>query len=492
MSTRLNNLLSHVALRDSDSGEILYAKQRLAMATLATQFTMSKEKLKQNVLHMIYEMVEGLEGRPSTIRMLPSYVYKSDPSQATGVFYALDLGGTNFRVLRVEIKCGSVVSRTDSKYTIPKAALVGTANDLFDFIARSVKTFMSEKVPQDLDRVVPLGFTFSFPTEQKSVNSGNLIKWTKGFSTKGVEGQDVVELLQSALKRLKIKVRVVALCNDTVGTLIARYFKDENAQVGVILGTGANACYFERCSAVLKDPKVSSRGETITPINMECGNFDSKYKYTLPITAYDDDMDLITPNKENQRQEKIVAGMYLGEITRRMLVHLSQIGCLPRELADGLNKPWAFETRHMGMISADRMPGLQFTRTMINRVSGVDVSDVTDLYNIRECCRLVRDRAAQQGAIFASAPLLKTHQQGLATVAVDGSVFEKTPSFQRVYQENINRILGKQCNVKATLQKDGSGIGASMICALVVGEAKSHAYVRGGEGAGGDGIRPDR
>ncbi|KAG5479346.1 hypothetical protein LSCM1_04603 [Leishmania martiniquensis] len=470
MASRVNNLMSHIAIRDSDSEEMRCIKQRLALASLSTQFTMSSEKMKQLTMYMIHEMVEGLEGRPSTVRMLPSFVYTSDPAKATGAYYALDLGGTNFRVLRVSLRGGKVDDRIDSKFVIPKSALVGDATDLFDFIAQSVKKMMSENAPDDLEKRVPLGFTFSFPVDQKAANKGLLIKWTKGFSTKNVEGNDVVELLQASLRRVRVNVNVVALCNDTVGTLVARYFVDTDVQVGVIIGTGSNACYFERASAVTKDPAVSARGNAVTPINMECGNFDSKYKYALPLTVYDEEMDAITPNREHQRQEKLVSGMYLGEISRRVIVHLAQLGCLPRELVDGLCKPWMFESKHMGMIAADHMPGLHFTRELMKRVAGVDVGNIADLHMLREICCLVRNRAAQQGAVFTAAPMLKTHTQGLATVAVDGSVYEKVPSFQRLYQESISGILGSSSNVKVVLQKDGSGVGAAMICALAANQ----------------------
>lgn len=470
MSHRINNLLQHIAIRDSDQDEMRYVKQRLALASLATQFNMTDDKLKQTTMFMIHEMVEGLEGRPSTIRMLPSYVYKTNPSSATGIVYALDLGGTNFRVLRVALRCGQVEDRVDAKFVIPKSALSGNAADLFGFIAKSVKKMMMDKAPDDLAKTVPLGFTFSFPVDQKATNRGVLIKWTKGFSTAGVEGKDVVELLQHSLKRENVNVNVVALCNDTVGTLVARYFIDENAEVGVIIGTGSNACYFERCSAITKDPSVAARGDQMTPVNMECGNFDSKYKYVLPITKYDDDMDDASINKNNQRQEKIVSGMYLGEVARRAIVHMAQIGCISSELAISLAKPWSLETKYMGMITADRMPGLQFTRRLLKHVCGTDVTDVSDLHTVRDICVLVRNRAAQQGAVFSAAPVLKTRKQGLATVAVDGSVYEKTPSFQRLYQENINRILGKDSKTTVVLQKDGSGIGAAMICAMVVNQ----------------------
>ena len=46
-------------------------------------------------------------------------------------------------------------------------------------------------------------------------------RWTKGFSTTGVEGEDVVLLLQRALELRNVHVTVAALANDTVGTLMA-------------------------------------------------------------------------------------------------------------------------------------------------------------------------------------------------------------------------------------------------------------------------------
>jgi hexokinase len=48
---------------------------------------------------------------------------------------------------------------------------------------------------------LPLGFTFSFPLEQKGITKGILQRWTKGFDCDGVVGNDVVELLKDAIKR---------------------------------------------------------------------------------------------------------------------------------------------------------------------------------------------------------------------------------------------------------------------------------------------------
>lgn len=46
-----------------------------------------------------------------------------------------------------------------------------------------------------------LGFCFSFPVEQSSVDSGKLLRWTKGFINPGAVGKDPAKLLAEAFKR---------------------------------------------------------------------------------------------------------------------------------------------------------------------------------------------------------------------------------------------------------------------------------------------------
>ena len=68
----------------------------------------------------------------------------------------------------------------------------GTATILFDWLADQI---IAAGVPAD----ATFGFTFSFPVEQTAINAGSLVHWTKGFTAKGVPGQDVVRLLNEAL-----------------------------------------------------------------------------------------------------------------------------------------------------------------------------------------------------------------------------------------------------------------------------------------------------
>ena len=68
-----------------------------------------------------------------------------------------------------------------------------------------------------------LGLTFSFPVEQKALDSGVLLTWTKGFSAKNAVGNDVVKMLQDAFDRKHLHVRCVALVNDVSGFCYAKF-----------------------------------------------------------------------------------------------------------------------------------------------------------------------------------------------------------------------------------------------------------------------------
>ena len=80
------------------------------------------------------------------------------------------------------------------------------------------------------------------------IYQGCLTNWTKGFKCSGVEGEDVVELLSLAIERnpCKAKIDVCAILNDTTGCLMSCAWKEEKCRIGLILGTGTNACYLVR------------------------------------------------------------------------------------------------------------------------------------------------------------------------------------------------------------------------------------------------------
>ena len=86
------------------------------------------------------------------------------------------------------------------------------------------------------------------------------------------------------------------------GAAAIRYF-DQDAMVGLILGTGSNACYVERIDQISALPQGQHGPEMI--VNVEWGNFDGD---SLPKTQFDRDIDDITPNAGEQAFEKQISG----------------------------------------------------------------------------------------------------------------------------------------------------------------------------------------
>ena len=259
------------------------------MSYLDKLFNITFDDIKVIITEFHTEMQKGLSGYESSLKMIPSFVDRPKGNEK-GKFIALDLGGTNFRVLAVELDGkGNSEILAVSKFAIKKKDMQGTGVQLFDFVAACIDEFIIEN-KLDTSKKYDLAFTFSFPVEQTNIAAGKLIVWTKGFTSKGVEGKDVIILLNEALKRKNIGcIRVAALANDTVGTLVARSYNDSTCDLGVIMGTGTNACYPEKLSNIQKWRGLDPKGHMI--INMEWGNFNK-----LRQTYYDKRLDAESVN----------------------------------------------------------------------------------------------------------------------------------------------------------------------------------------------------
>ncbi|KAJ1336287.1 hypothetical protein BSLG_007431 [Batrachochytrium salamandrivorans] len=220
----------------SSQSDIAKSLDRLERA-----LTIPKLKLHEIVRHFVKEMQRGLASPNQTLKMIPSFVVNLPTGTETGVYLALDLGGSNFRVCEATLKGTGAATSTSSvtsppmlgqststltpsghirmrqrKYTVSNELKVGTGRALFDFLADCVGEFLGEigvnAVEGEDSQELALGFTFSFPCMQTAINKGNLMHWTKGFTATDVEGRDPVDLLQRAFLRKKLKIRSICPC----------------------------------------------------------------------------------------------------------------------------------------------------------------------------------------------------------------------------------------------------------------------------------------
>ncbi|CAC5417826.1 HK [Mytilus coruscus] len=169
-------------------------------------FKLSSLTYKRIMQLLHEEMNSGLSKKTNhmaDIKMFPTFVRSLPDGTEKGKFLALDLGGTNFRVLMVELN-GKDVDIQSKTYLIPQRIMLGTGTQLFDHIADCICKFVNTH--DIMGEKLPLGFTFSFPCKQEGLAKARLSKWTKGFRCEGVVGEDLCILLHEALKRKGVRM----------------------------------------------------------------------------------------------------------------------------------------------------------------------------------------------------------------------------------------------------------------------------------------------
>lgn len=437
---------------------------------------------------MTVEMSAGLRtSGGSRLKMLPSYVDKLPTGAETGVYYALDLGGTNFRVLRVSLggRERRIIQQEYNEVRIPPEYMVGTTEELFDFIAKELASFVAKEGPEykpveGHDR--ELGFTFSFPVEQTAINGGTLIRWTKGFNVAGTVGQDVVQILEAAISRQNLKLKVTALVNDTVGTLAGARYWDEETMVAVILGTGTNACYVEKADSIAKWDKAIPKSNVMV-INMEWGNF---FWSHLPLTSADRELDAESMNPNEQGFEKLISGMYLGDVVRRLLYKLaSEADLFGPDVPEKLSVKDALPTPKMSKMDEDSSEDLHVVGDLLRDVLEIKNTTLQQRKVVHQVCETIGKRGARLAAAGIVGVLKKIGRDGAEAkkissnsdlhglqafktrVAVDGGLYEHYPKFRKQMHDAVGELLGEHALglVSIELSKDGSGIGAALLAA---------------------------
>ncbi|KAG5715224.1 Glucokinase-1 [Termitomyces sp. T112] len=481
-------------------------------------FQLSSQDLVGLTKAFLHEISLGLASYGQPMAMIPTFVTGVPDGTETGTFLALDLGGTNLRVCEVALNGDKTFSLRQQKYKVSDSLKTGEATVLFDYLADSVDAFLTTHAASaySYGSDVHLGLTFSFPVEQTALNAGTILTWTKGFSAKNAIGNDVVRLLQDAFDRKHMHVKCVALVNDTVGALLSRAYTTGGCVLGAIFGTGTNGAYVEEVAKITKlsNSMAAVKGGHMV-VNTEWGAFNNCRSH-LPFTPFDNALDRLSINPSYQAFEKFISGMYLGEITRNILISLIDASPIPLLFSGKstpmLNKHYGLDTSVMSQIEeawegpnrslsgdqpapefakfdATTLPPnignkLERIRLVVFKQFGFQDSEVTlkDAAIVRWACSLVARRAALLSGVAVATILFQTGRASFADkdgkfsnctdttrigVGVDGSLIEHYPNYERILRESLCSLVGKEVEkrVDIGMAKDGSGVGAAL-CAL--------------------------
>jgi hexokinase len=259
---------------------------------------------------------------------------------------------------------------------------------------------------------------------------------------------------------------------------------------------------------------------------MEWGGFNS---HDVPgcATVFDYSIDR-EEDPTSQRFEKQISGRYLGEIARKVCVHLMDSGLLFSDSTDSNLIEAANQVfRHKHTFTTPMMSAIEgsdyeyvlslknsgkttkFSEYFLNasyenqqkiRTGWVSKSAMDAVINlnaadspesfanqskmaqdfvrmwmtaserdreiITNVCHMVSTRAARLAAAAIVAVVRKTKRKK-CTVAVDGSVFEKYPHFQADMENAITEMCGDDYELKLVHAEDGSGKGAALIASVL-------------------------
>lgn len=370
------------------------------------------------------DMLKGLDGRESTLRMIPTYI-EADNQFLTGVpVVAVDAGGTNFRAALVKFNLmGKLEISNLMNAKMPGLEGEISKSEFFKTIAGYVKPNAELS-----DRI---GFCFSYPTEILPDKDGILLQFCKEVQAPQVVGELIGKNL---LEYLGMKEKQIVLLNDTVATLLAgksaSFGREFDSFIGYILGTGTNTCYIESNRNILKINNLDHSKNQI--INIESGAFGK-----VPQTDIDIIFDNTTVNPGDYKFEKMFAGGYFGGLCLTAL------------------KAAAIEGVLTGAALSAIMSINELTSEDVNNFVSNPKSGRGPLYNCRmnrtdeeTCIEIIEcliDRSSKLVAANLAAVILKTNKGKSAErpilITIEGTTFYKMHKLRNHFEKYLKEYL---------------------------------------------------
>ncbi len=371
------------------------------------------------------EMKAGLEGKPSSLAMIPAFIDLPKQMPRNKRVAVLDAGGTNLRAALIEFDadgCAKIVKIVKSE--MPGAKKHVSVEDFYSAFIRE----LDKIVTNDVDRI---GFCFSYPAEVTPHRDAKLLLWTKQIQAPEIIGHYVGAELSKRLAALGRNYKIVIL-NDTIATLLAGYTvaPDADSYIGFILGTGTNTAYVTPTSLIAKSPIARAFPGQMS-INVESGGMDK-----MPRCEFDKLYDDTTRDPGSYMFEKCLSGVYMGGLGLIVLKQAAKEGLFSEAAAADLAK---LDT--LSNITLDDFCAGQDVESPFKAWSDEDKQMVVGL------CRPFYVRAARLTAVNIAAAIIMggggKDPERPVIGNVNGSTYYKTKciSFNMIVHRELDAML---------------------------------------------------
>lgn len=347
------------------------------------------------------EMQKGLDGKESSLLMVPSYVKTDGEVKRNTPVCVVDAGGTNLRVAKMyfDEKGSSVVEGEISRYFMPGSKGGITAAEFFETLADYMQPY--------LEGTDIIAISLAYPITITPDLDGIVVKMTKEVMIEGIEGVRLVPEINKVLEKRGIGAKKIVILNDTVATCLAGMAEKLGGEystfMGTILGTGNNSCYIENIANIGKIG--GGKGGMI--INTESGGYGRQ-----PMGDLDKEYDATTENPGYHTCEKMVSGGYLGPLCGFVLQKAAQEGCFSDKMK---------EINGVQSIDIDKL-----LRNKSGRIAEFAQTD-EDMENALLIAENILKRGARLCALQMAAMAVKAYKKGEGKVCmtVEGSTYYK-------------------------------------------------------------------
>jgi len=393
------------------------------------------------------DMDAGLSGRPSSLRMIPTFIGVDADIPLHRPVLAVDAGGTNLRVALVEFDAAGPRLSGFERHRMPGLDGEISVQAFFEALAGRVRPMAAG--------AARMGLSFSYPAEILPSREGRILGLSKELRVAGIAGQLVGAQLCQALRRAGAagELHFVVL-NDTVGALLAgraaRAGQPAARQVGYVLGTGLNCAYVEDNARIGKLPGLPAGRQVV---NVEAGNWAG-----APRGAVDRALDERSAEPGTYLLEKAVSGAYLGALCLRTLQAASEEGLFTSGASSCLREWPRLDTPQLDPFLSARPRAEGLAAELGRRGTGEDLALAAALSSA------VVERSAQLAAVVLAAAALRSQGPAGPTVraTVDGSTFYKLPTFRERITGWAERILAGRCALEVVSVEHAALVGAAV------------------------------
>ena len=386
------------------------------------------------------EMKAGLDGKESSLLMIPSYMSAEGSIVYNEPVAVLDAGGTNLRVASIQFNEDGNPEILDLKrLKMPGTEGRITAKEMFSQFAEAVEPMIGKNGL--------IAFCFSYAVTALPGGEGQII----GSLSKEVEvdgtadlfiGKELIEALRSRGVEGPLSVYVL---NDTIAVLYSALTAGAESAIGFILGTGTNTAYIEKAENIHNALPFSSSQMCI---NLESGGF----AYD-PMGEIDIELNNCSRNINEHLHEKHVSGVYLGEIMARASKRLAEMGYFSKEFFNKLDDVSKFDMRDVG----------DFLDVNAGNLLALCSTD-EDVNNLRSLLLAVEERAGKLVAANLAGVLIKMRNNGTTgsiPISENGTTFQKAKPLRDICLSELELFKEKTGPYHFIVREDDTLIGSA-------------------------------